>query len=151
MKIPENQKPYRVIINGVEKVYEAGAEVDVDAATAAIIKNADAFPPAPATPVPPIVIPEPSGGTEPLAVEMVMDATTGTVTLQAAAADIYSAYPNVYAHTGLGGVEGYFPLLFASAMDGTYSFGISLSSSGSYMITALNAASGDDYPSGSLN
>lgn len=62
MKIPENQKPYRVIINGVEKVYEAGAEVEVDAATAAIIKNADAFPPAPATPVPPIVIPEPSGG-----------------------------------------------------------------------------------------
>lgn len=62
MKIPENQNPYKVIINGVEKVYEAGAEVDVDAATAAIIKNADAFPPAPETPVPPIVIPEPSGG-----------------------------------------------------------------------------------------
>ena len=38
MKIPENANPYRVIVNGVEKVYEAGATVTDDASVNEIIE-----------------------------------------------------------------------------------------------------------------
>lgn len=89
------------------------------------------------------------GGTEPLAVEMVME--DGTLELEMEAVDIYNAYPNVYAYMSQDGMEAHFPILFAVSANGEYNFGVSLSTSGSYMINTLTSASGDDYPSGSLN
>ena len=57
MKIPENANPYRVIVNGVEKVYEAGATVTDDASVNEIIEAGKKFPPEAPPAVPPFIIP----------------------------------------------------------------------------------------------
>lgn len=57
MKIPNSSNPYRVIINGVEKTYEAGATVPDDAAVQEIINTRESFPPAVSAPETPIKLP----------------------------------------------------------------------------------------------
>ena len=63
MKIPEDRKPYEVIINGVKKTYEAGATVSDDAAVKELIDNADTFPPEAPETDKPFNIPIPAPGT----------------------------------------------------------------------------------------
>lgn len=57
MKIPENANPYRVIVNGVEKVYEAGATVTDDASVNEIIEAGKKYPPEAPPVAPPFIIP----------------------------------------------------------------------------------------------
>lgn len=71
MKIPENAKPYRAIVNGVEHVYEAGADVEVAPGVEELIEAADNFPADPDPVVPPFA----GGGGGVLAVT----ATNGTL------------------------------------------------------------------------
>lgn len=63
MKIPEDRKPYEVIINGVKKTYAAGATVSDDAAVKEIIDNENLFPPEAPETDKPFNIPIPAPGT----------------------------------------------------------------------------------------
>ena len=62
MKIPEDRKPYEVIINGVKKTYEAGATVSDDASVKEIIDNEALFPPEAPETDKPFNIPIPAPG-----------------------------------------------------------------------------------------
>ena len=90
MKIPSDRKPYEVIINGVKKVYEAGASVADDADVQCILDGAESFPPEAAPVPPPFPIPEQQGGGGVVTAKVTY--SSGSYTADVSYADLRAAY-----------------------------------------------------------